>query len=123
MAGTVRPATFQPYGDEGPTIFLSTDGNPPSHIGDGTFKVGDRVINTVPTAGGIAEWIVTTGGNGATATFTALSFNGSGSSGSSGSSGNSGSSGSSGAAGSSGTSGVDGSSGTSGSSGSSGTSG
>lgn len=76
MAGTVRPPIFLIFGDEGPRVFLSTDGNPPSHAGDGDFRVGDWIINTVPTAGGagVAMWICTTAGNGATATFTALTL-------------------------------------------------
>ncbi len=72
MAGTVKPPVFTPFGTEGPTVFLSTDGNPPSHAGDGDFKVGDWIINTVPTASGVSHWVCTAGGTGATATFNAV---------------------------------------------------
>lgn len=69
MAGTVKPPVFQLLGGDGPTFYLSTDANPPSHAGDGTFKVGDVVWNSAPTAGGVLCWVVTGAGNGATATF------------------------------------------------------
>ncbi len=71
MAGTIRPPQFDPFGDQGPNVYLSTDGNPPSHAGDGNFVVGDWIINTVPTAAGVSHWVCTAGGTGATAVFNA----------------------------------------------------
>lgn len=69
MAGTIRPPEFHSWGDEGPRIYLSTDGNPPSHAGDGTFRIGDWIINTIPTAAGVAFWVCTTAGAGDVAVF------------------------------------------------------
>lgn len=74
MAGTIRPELITPFGPSGPTWYLSTDNNPPSHAGDGNFNVGDRIINIAPAAGGTAEWICTAAGTGATATFKAVAI-------------------------------------------------
>jgi hypothetical protein len=47
---------------------------PPSLATDGTFTAGDRITNTAPAAGGTAEWICTTSGNGATSVWKAVSI-------------------------------------------------
>lgn len=72
MAAGVRPPTFQPFGEQGPTVYLSNDNNPPAAAGDGTFKIGDLIWNTAPAAGGTLVWVVTTAGTGATAVFKAV---------------------------------------------------
>lgn len=44
----------------------------PSAASDGPFKVGDWIVNTSPSSGGNAFWVVTVAGTGATATFRAV---------------------------------------------------
>jgi len=74
MAGSVLPPVFTPFGPDGPNVYLSKDANPPSHAGDGSFDLGDWVINTAPTAGGTLLWVCTGAGTGATATFKAVAI-------------------------------------------------
>jgi len=74
MAGTVQAYVDTPFGPSGPRFYISTDNNPPSHAGDGSFGVGDVIWNSAPAAGGTLLWVCTTAGTGATATFKAVAI-------------------------------------------------
>ncbi len=74
MAGTTKAPVFQPFGDQGPYVYLSTDANPPSHAGDGPYRLGDWIINSIPAGSGTLLWVVTVAGTGATATFKAVAI-------------------------------------------------
>ena len=68
MAQTGQSAPFQ-WGQINQLWFFSAI---PTLASDGPFKVGDWVINSTPTTGGVAVWICTVAGTGATATFKTL---------------------------------------------------
>jgi len=66
----VLPPSFQPFGADGPTVYLagssslvgSTSLNtPPTLTTDGTFNTGDWVVNPTPVSGSAALWVCTSG--------------------------------------------------------------
>jgi hypothetical protein len=65
MAQAAQPAPVQ-FGEINKMWFYSAV---PSLASDGPFAVGDWIINTSPSNGGTAFWVVTAAGTGATATF------------------------------------------------------
>lgn len=54
------------------SVYLGSTSAPPSAAGDGTFEVGDLVINNAPTPSGTWAWVCTTRGVGGTAVFKAI---------------------------------------------------
>ena len=64
MATGVRSQVFQPFGDEGPTVYLSNDNNAPASSTDPYFDLGDWIINTAPVQSGVFLWVVCSAGQG-----------------------------------------------------------
>ena len=72
MAAIINPPKLLWFGVM--SVYLSVGNAPPSNAGDGTFEVGDWVINGAPTAGGTSHWICTVRGAGNVATFKAVAL-------------------------------------------------
>lgn len=50
-----------PWSSEGPSIYSGSAY--PTAAGQGTYNVGDWIVNTAPTAGGTAAWVCTAAGS------------------------------------------------------------